>query len=401
MYVRKDYINWLDKYLGTPLIKVLVGMRRVGKSTLLQQFKEHLINERGLLPEQILYIDMEILSNRDIIDEITLQDKIDSYFKNSQVKKLLFIDEIQEIMNWERVVVSLLKNRSFDIYITGSNAHLLSSDLATYLAGRYVEMQIYPFSYKEYLEVNGKTEHDEGIFQRYLTYGGFPGLIHLPQEDTIIFQTLDALYNSIILRDIVERYQIRNISLLENLTNFFFDNIGNVVTAKSIVDYLKSQRIKASVESVQTYMGYLAACFALFRTRRYDIKGKRFLEISEKHYLGDLGLRHATLGYRPSDINQLLENVVYLSLRKWGYSVFVGKLDNLEIDFIAEKNQNRLYIQIAYLIASPETRQREFAPLLKVKDSYPKYVLTMDPLQQDESGIRHFFIPDFLLSNNP
>lgn len=397
MYIRQKYLKWMENYSGTPLVKVLVGMRRVGKSTLLNQFRDRIMKKECLKAAQVLFVDKESLEFRDLRTEVQLHKKVVEYFKKVAGKKILFVDEIQEIENWEKAISSLLKTGSYDIYITGSNANLLSSDLATFLAGRYVELSVFPLSYEEWLGAHRTHKHSAEAFERYLTFGGFPGLTRLPQDASILFQTLDALYNSIILRDVVERYQIRNSELLANLTAFFFDNVGNLVTAKSISDYLKSQHIKVSVESVQMYMGYLESCFAIHRVRRYDLKGKRYLEISEKHYLGDLGLRHATLGYRPSDIGQLLENVVYLELRRRGYSVAVGKLDHLEIDFIAEKEGQRIYLQVAYLLASKETRKREFLPLQNIKDSYPKFVLSMDPLRQDHEGIRHLFLPDFLL----
>lgn len=400
MYIREEYLLWLEKYLGSHFIKVLVGMRRVGKSTLLLQFIEHLKTKHKYKDSQILFIDKESLEFADILNAQILNKRVNEYFSSKKGKKILFIDEIQEIENWEKAVTSILKKGEIDIYITGSNAHLLSSDLATYLAGRYVKLNVYSFTYKEFLAAYNYKKHDDDSFERYLTFGGFPGLVHLPEDKTILFQTLDSLYSSIILRDIVERYKLRNVELLEKLVSYFFDNIGNIVSAKSIADYLKSQRLKVSVDSVQVYIGYLAACFAIYRVKRYDIKGKKLLEVNEKHYLGDVGLRHATLGYRPGDIGQLLENIVYIELLYRGYSVSVGKVNNLEVDFIAEKNADKMYIQVAYLLESEETRNREFNSLKKIQDAFPKYVLTMDKLRQDEAGIKHYYLPDFLLNED-
>ncbi len=397
MYIRKEYLEWMQGYKDTPFVKVLSGMRRVGKSTLLQQFRDWLIQENGVTAEQILFIDLESVEFHRIKEYLQLHEEVKTAFASVVGKKYLFIDEVQEVDGWEKALASLLKTNECDIYITGSNAHLLSSDLATYLAGRYVQMEIYSFSYHEFLAVSGSETHNDELFQNYLTFGGFPGITMLKTDANTRFRALGDLYSSIVLRDIVARYQIRNVGLLENLISFFFDNIGNPVTAKSIADYLKSQRISVTVDTVQTYIGYLSACYAIHRVKRYDLKGKRFLELNEKHYLGDVGLRHALLGYRSGDIGQLLENIVYLELRRRGYSVAVGKTGELEVDFVAEKSGNKVYVQVAYILGSPETRAREFASLKAVPDSFPKFVVTMDLLRQNEDGIRHIFLPDFLL----
>lgn len=400
MYKRIKYLNWMQKYLNTPFIKVLVGMRRVGKSTLIQQFQELLISEKNIAQTQMLFIDKESLEHRYIETEEQLFLKVNDHFRSLKPNtiKYLFIDEIQEILNWEKAVNSFLKEGSFDIYITGSNAHLLSSDLATYLTGRYVQLQVFPLSYKEFLAIKNAPTHTADLFNHYMNFGGFPGLTHLPSEESLLYQTLDGLYNSIVLRDVIERYQIRNTALLEKMVHFFFDNIGNLVNAKKIADYVKSQRISVSVDAVQNYMSYLSACFAISQVKRFDLKRKRILEVNEKHYLGDLGLRHAILGFRPGDISQLLENLVYLELAQRGYKVFIGIWDKLEVDFVAEKDGKRLYIQVSYLLASPETREREFRSLKKINDSHPKLVLSMDTILRDEDGIQHLFLPDFLMN---
>ncbi len=394
MYIRAKYTEWLRKYRATPFIKVLTGMRRVGKSTILQQYADSLLDDE--VKEAILFIDMESFDFRHIKTSEQLHSEVVSYFENFDGKKYLFIDEVQEIKDWEKVVNSFLKSKEYDIYITGSNAHLLSSDLATYLTGRFVQLEVYSLSYSEYIAINNEETHSDELFQKYLNFGGFPGLTHLPHEEQLLYQTLNGLYSSIILRDVIERYQIRNTALLENMVHFFFDNIGNLVNAKRISDYCKSQNIKVSTDAVQNYIGYLASCFALYQVKRFDLKGKRFLEVNEKHYLGDIGLRHSTLGYRAGDIGQLLENVIFLELKRRGYRVSIGKIDSYEVDFIAEKENDRMYVQVSYLLASKETREREFRPLKMIRDSYPKMVLTMDTLLQDEDGIKHLYIPSWL-----
>lgn len=396
MYIREQYTQWLKKFKSTPFIKVLTGMRRVGKSTILQQYAEMLqIDGEG--SEAILFIDMESLEFRHIKSADDLHDFVTNYFGKMEGSRFLFIDEVQEIQEWEKAVSSFLKSGAYDIYVTGSNAHLLSSDLATYLTGRFVQMEVFTLSYREYIEIQNIESHNDQLFQQYLNFGGFPGLTHLPLEEQLLYQTLNGLYSSIILRDVIERYQIRNTALLENLVHYFFDNIGNLVSAKRVSDYCKSQNIKVSTDAVQNYIGYLASCYALYRAKRFDLKGKRFLEVNEKHYLGDIGLRHSTLGYRAGDIGQLLENVVFLELKRRGYRVSIGKIDSYEVDFIAEKENDRLYIQVSYLLASVETREREFRPLKMIRDAYPKMVLTMDTIRQDEDGIKHFYIPEWLV----
>lgn len=399
MYIREKYTEWLEKYRVTPFIKVLTGMRRVGKSTIIQQYADSLLDD-GNSKEAILFIDMESFDYRHIKNADDLYSEVISYFELYSGQKFLFIDEVQEIESWEKAVNSFLKSKEYDIYVTGSNAHLLSSDLATYLTGRYVQLEVHSLSYSEYLAINGCDTHSDEMFQKYLNFGGLPGLTHLPHEEQLLYQTLNGLYSSIILRDVIERYQIRNTALLENLVHFFFDNIGNLVNAKRISDYCKSQNIKVSTDAVQNYIGYLASCFILYQVKRFDLKGKRFLEVNEKHYLGDIGLRHSTLGYRAGDIGQLLENVIFLELKRRGYRVSIGKIDSYEVDFIAEKENNRLYVQVSYLLATPETREREFRPLKMIRDSYPKVVLTMDTLLQDEDGIKHINIPNWLTSES-
>jgi len=251
-------------------------MRRVDKSTILQQYADLLIEDKEV-KDSILFIDMESFEYRHVKTAEDLYTEVTSYFKTDTAKKYLFIDEVQEIENWEKAVNSFLKSGEYDIYVTGSNAHLLTSDLATYLTGRFVQLEVYSLSYREYLEINNLTSHSDEKFNDYLNFGGFPGLTHLPQEEQLLYQTLNGLYSSIILRDVIERYQIRNTALLENMIHFFFDNIGNLVNAKRISDYCKSQQIKVSVDAVQNYIGYLASCFALYRVKRFDLKGKRFL----------------------------------------------------------------------------------------------------------------------------
>ena len=312
---------------------------------------------------------------------------------------VVLIDEIQEIEDWERSITSFLAE-GMDIYITGSNAHLLSSDLATLLSGRYVEFQIFTLSFREFIEF-GEFENlsNEEVLRKYMKFGGLPGLFHLDFHPTATFQFLDAIYQTILLKDIVRRYRIRNVDLLDNITKFIFDNIGNIFNASSIVKYLKNQQIKNSVPTIQTHVRYLTDVFIAYRIRQFDLKGKHYLDTNAKYFVGDLGLRHAILGYKESDIAGMLENLVYLELCRNDYNVSLGKLDKKEIDFIAEKNGEIHYIQLAYLMPDLKTMDREFSVLESIKDNYPKYVMSMDPLLiKRESGVKHINLFEFLLN---
>lgn len=329
-----------------------------------------------------------------------LHDFIKNRLNPSPERKIyLFIDEVQEIEGWEKCIASYLGTDNYDIYLTGSNAGMLSSELASLLSGRYIEFPIYSLSFSEFLDFMGKKEAGaQNNFPIYLQYGGFPALSHFDLDKEIVYQYISSLYNTILLKDVVKRYHVRNITLLENITKYTFDNIGNIFSAKKISDYLKSQRLSIGVETVQNYLSYLCSTFALYKVQRYDIKGKRILELHEKYYLGDIGLRHALLGYREADIAGMLENLVFLELKRRGYDIFIGKYGTKEIDFIATKAGDKLYVQVSYLLGSKQTIEREFSPLLAIRDNYPKYVLSMDTIfGSDYDGIKHLNLIDFLL----
>lgn len=401
MYTRNLYLGRILPFIGKPVIKVITGMRRTGKSCFLQLVAEHL-KQKGITADQILSI------NFDSLDFEALKDhrQLNRFVQEKTAKKgkpYLFLDEVQEVPGWEKCIESLFAENRFDLFITGSNAHMLSSELATHLSGRYVEFPIYSLGFQEYLQFMGKQEADkEKSFAAYLQTGGFPALPHFDQDLDVIYQYIGSLYNTILLKDVIKRNNLRNVSLLENITRYTFDNIGNIFSAKKIADYLKSQRVSTGIETVQNYLAHICATFALHKVQRYDIKGKRLLELHEKYYLGDIGLRHALLGYREADISGILENIVFLELKRRGYTVHIGKLDTLEIDFIATRANEKIYIQVAYLLANEETVQREFKPLLQIKDNYPKYVLSMDTLfGSDHEGIRRLNLIDFLLQPEP
>lgn len=396
-YKRELYLEAVAPYIDKHVIKVIIGMRRSGKSVLLRQLICYLMEERKVEENKILYIDKEL----DTFD--FLRDRHDlSQYVNEKKPNYLFIDEVQEIKDWEKAVASFHKEH-IDVYITGSNAKMLSSDLATYLAGRYISIPIYTLSFKEFVQFHKKTSafsHEE-LFQKYIRLGGFPVLLQFKGDERTSYALVRDIWGTIILKDVIARHQIRRIQLFNDIVKYAADNVGNLFSANKVATYLKSQKIKLDVETVNDYMGHLVSTFALHKVPRYDVKGKRHLEISEKYYLGDICLRHSLLGYRPNDINQFLENIVFLELRRRGYDVSIGKLEEQEIDFIAQKREEKIYIQVCYLLATKEVFEREFDVLRKIKDNYRKLVLSMDGEMYASSfeGIERKNLVQWLLEN--
>jgi predicted AAA+ superfamily ATPase len=373
--------------MNKPVIKVITGMRRVGKSYLLKLIIETLDAQKSNGPDQILYI------NKESLDYDFIKDYKDMH---NYVKA----DEIQEIHNWEKAVSSLFSEGDIDIFLTGSNAHLLSSEIATLISGRFVEFPVYTLSFEEFLLFRGKNKKDMHTeFPIYLKFGGLPAIHHFDFDEEVVYQYIGSLYNTILLKDVIKRNNVRNVHLLENITRYVFDNVGNIFSAKKISDYVKSQKMKVGTETIQNYISYILSTFALHKVARYDIKGKRILEIHEKYYLGDIGMRHALLGYKADDISGVLENIVYLELKRRGYQIYIGKFGNRKIDFIAEKENRKMYIQVTYMLSSPETIEREFSALRSIKDNYPKYVISMDTVfGNDFEGIRRINLIEFLLN---
>lgn len=398
MHARNLYIKKIIPYLDTPVVKVITGMRRVGKSYFMRLLIEHL-QGKGVKAEQVIYIDKESLDFDFIQDYKGLNDYIKNRTGEKNGKINLFIDEVQEIEGWEKCITSLLGSGKYDIFISGSNASLLSSELASLLSGRYIELQLYSLGFQEFLDFMGASSQEaDSQFRNYFKFGGFPALPHFDLDREVVYQYISSLYNTILLKDVVKRHNIRNIALLEGITRYAFDNIGSIFSAKKLSDYLKSQKMSVGVETVQSYLSYICSTFALHKVQRYDIKGKRILELHEKYFLGDIGMRHALLGFREADISGMLENLVFLELRRRGYEVHLGKLGNQEVDFIATRADEKVYIQVAYLLASSETVKREFTPLLAIKDNYPKYVISMDTIfGSDYEGIKRLYLIDFLL----
>jgi len=400
MHTRNVYIATILRYKNTPLIKVITGMRRVGKSVLLKQVMAHI---KSMEPSAAcVYLSKEDFAYETVRTAKDLNHFIQESFAGAKKarRRYMFIDEIQEIVQWEKPIVSLLAQGDTDIYVTGSNAHLLSSELATLISGRYVEIQIFPLSLSEFSLFKSAPDASR-VWKDYLKYGGLPVLHHMEFNEETAYPYLNSLWNTILLKDVVARYQVRNVDLLQRIAQFVFDNLGHIITAKSIADYLKSQRVRVGVETVQNYLHYLASTYVLNKVPRYDIKGKKHLEIYEKYFLGDIGLRHALLGYRETELSGVLENVVYLALRQRGYVVSIGKIGELEVDFIAVKDQKKLYVQVSYLLATSKIIAREIAPFLKIQDNYPKWLISLDEhLGHDLEGVRRWYLPDFLLSND-
>ncbi len=400
MYERNLYLEKITPYMNKPVIKVITGMRRVGKSYILRLIIKRL-EEKGIPKKRILYINKELLEYDFIQNYRDLDEYVKKQFKSVRGRKYLIVDEVQEIYEWEKAINSFLSEGHFDIYISGSNARLLSSDIATLISGRYIEIPVFTLSFEEFLLFRSERKGNrDSEFATYLWAGGFPAIHHFDFNQEVVYQYVSSLYNTILLKDVIKRNNVRNVNLLENVTRYLFDNIGNIFSAKRVSDFVKSQKMRVGVETVQNYIAYILSTFALHKVPRYDIKGKRLLELYEKYYLGDVALRHALLGYREGDISGVLENIVYLELKRRGYNVFVGKLENKEIDFIAEKENRKAYFQVTYLLSSSETVDREFSVLRMIKDNYPKYVISLDTVfGSDIDGIHRVNLIDFLLNS--
>lgn len=392
---RTHYLERVIPFMDKNIIKVFTGQRRVGKSYLLFQLM-------AFLKEQdqnvfILYINKEALDFSFIKTASDLQEYVLTH-KSTNSKTFVFIDEIQDILHFEAALRSLLLYDDLDLYITGSNANLLSGDIAGHLSGRYIEIVVYSLSYQEFLDFHALSDSAISL-DNYLKYGGLPYLKHLPLEDAVVFEYLKNIYSTIVYRDIINRYSVRNVPFLEQLVLFLAGNIGRIFSAKKISDFLKSQRINMAPNQVQTYMQHLVNAFLIHRVARYDLIGKRIFEIGEKYYFENLGIRHGLLGYRMEDRGKIMENAVYNHLLFKGYTVKVGILGATEIDFMAEKGGEKQYIQVALTINESKTMEREFGNLKNISDNYPKTVITMDAFTGNTyEGIAATDLRTFLMS---
>ncbi|MBI4646293.1 MAG: ATP-binding protein [Bacteroidia bacterium] len=400
MIKRTKYLNSITPFIRKPIIKAITGVRRCGKSTFLQQIISYL-QESGADENEIIYINKELVEFDYISNYKELHKFVKTKLKNSRQPAFLLVDEIQEIENWEKAIASLLAEKQTDIYITGSNARLLSSELATLLSGRYIELKMQTLSFSEFIELAenmGKKLPIDKAFDFFLKYGGFPGIHILEWNDIVVSQYIQSVFNTILLKDIVMRYDVRDAYMLEKITHYLIDNCGNITSANRISEFLKSQKRKISIETVQNYIQYSCNAFLAYQVKRYDIRGKRMLESLEKYYLCDTGFQFATIGYTPEHLPGLLENIVMLDLFCSGYAVYIGKWNNTEIDFIAEKGNEKLYIQICMTLSGNKTIDREYRSLESINDHFPKLVLSLDKgFETSRKGIRWMNIQDFLL----
>lgn len=401
MLKRDEYIKKIVPFIDKDVIKVLTGIRRSGKSVMLKLLMEKLKN-RGINENQFIYINFENLKYRKLKNYERLYDfilnKVDDKYKSYYI----FLDEIQEVEEWERCVNSLRVDEdfNFDIYITGSNAKLLSGELSTYLAGRYIEFVVYPFSFKEFFEIMKEKNKEIDLkeaFQDYVKFGGMPFLHNLDYNFEASMQYLQDLYASIILKDITQRNNIRDTDLLERIINYVVMNIGNTFSATSISKFFKSENRKVAIETILNYIKACEEAFLVYRVARNDLLGKKILNVNEKYYIADHGIREAIMENNQKNINQVLENIVYFEMLRRGYNVKIGKVDNLEVDFVCKKNDETIYIQVSYLLASEDTKEREFSVLENIKDNYPKYVLSMDEFDMSRNGIKHVNLIEFLI----
>ena len=400
MIKRELYMNRIRPFIGGELIKVMTGIRRSGKSVMLELIKEELA-EAGVAPSQMISINFEDMRYSHLQTATALHDEIIKRAEGIEGKAYLFFDEIQEVEGWEKCVNSLRVALDCDIYITGSNAKLLSGELATYIGGRYVEFVIYPFSFAEFLELYHTIAPSDSIqqcFQKYLLAGGMPYLANLRYEEEPSRQYLTDLFNSVQLKDIVKRNKIRDIDLLERIIAYMTKNVGTVFSASSLAKFFKNEQRTVAAETILNYVRYCCDAYLFYQVKRQDLQGKQILASNEKYYIADHGIREAVFGGNMKDINLILENIVYMELLRRGYVVTVGRAGEKEIDFVCEKRGEKLYVQVTYLLASEDTVKREFGAYDGIQDNFPKYVVSLDEFDMSRNGIKHRNIRDFLLA---
>ena len=405
MIDRELYMQQIIPFIDQPFVKVIAGIRRCGKSVVLQLIREELM-KRGVDKNHIIYMNFESFEWMDVKNAKALYIHISNVVKSAKEKYYILLDEIQEVEHWEKAVNSFMVDWDVDIYVTGSNSRMLSSELSTYLAGRYVDFHIMTLSFREYLDFHGLSLFQDKIglheeFRKYLRMGGFPAIHTADYTYEAIYKIVYDIYSSVILRDTVQRHGIRNVELLERIVKFVFDNIGNRLNAKNIADYFKNQQRKVDINTIYNYLSALEGAFIIQRVQRYDIKGKELLQTNEKYFVSDLSLIYSVMGYKDRLIAGALENVVYWEMKRRGYKVYIGKQDDKEVDFVALRREEKIYVQVTYQLASQATIDREFTPLLAINDHYPKYVVSMDEIWQDNiEGVRHKHISEFLLNEN-
>lgn len=396
---RPFYMDQLIKYKDKPLIKVITGIRRCGKSTLLSLFERYLL-ESGVDSNQVIRMNFESFQ----FDEIASYKDLHAYIQKRMISQAgpyyILLDEVQQVTAWEKAINSFLVDANVDIYITGSNAYLLSSELSTLLSGRYVEIKMQPLSFKEYLDFTQSDRNGslQNKFKEYIAYGGLPTVTKLLDAPETIGPFLEGIYNTVLMKEVIGRNGIRDAALLENLLRFVGSNIGNITSTKRISDYLTSSGRKTTSDTIDNYLRQLENAFIIYKANRYDLKGKMFLKTLEKYYVADIGIRNRLTGMRDTDYGHILENLVYLELLRRGYEVMIGKIGTLEVDFVASKADEKIYCQVSATILDERTLERELRPLRSIPDNHPKYILTMDEVIVAEySGIQIKNIIDFFL----
>ncbi|GAB6059127.1 ATP-binding protein [Desulfonatronum parangueonense] len=401
MIKRETYINRVRAFIDKDVVKVFTGIRRSGKSTLLKLVQQELIGH-GVSEHQFITINFESMAYADR-DLMSIYQELKRFSETLGKKAYVFLDEIQELTSWEKMVNSLKVDLDCDLYITGSNSKLLSGELATYLAGRYIEISVYPFSFREMMNIKKEKQSNlstEEAFNIYLRFGGMPFLYENNLGATAALDYLRDIYNSILLKDIIARYSIRDVELFERVLSYLLANVANSFSASNILKYLKHEKRTVSLETLYNYIAHAKEACLLYLAPREDVQGKRILKFQEKIFLADHGIREAIYGNNQRDINQILENIVYIELLRRGYKVRIGKSNAREIDFVAEQMSQKIYIQVAYLIPDQAVAEREFGALLEIRDNYPKMVLSLDKFDFSREGIIHKNLIDFLLDQD-
>ena len=396
MILRPDYIEAVKPFMDAPLVKILTGVRRCGKSTIFEMIRQELL-ERGIPEDHII---MKKYTEMDIPDTITAKQMYDELVSRVEDDKRYYflLDEIQEIKGWEKAVNSLLEGMNADIYVTGSNSKLMSSEISTYLTGRYISIPVFTLSFREYLEFKKEsTQSYDKLLEEYIKFGGFPIIALGEYEQQSAYQIVDGIYHTVVSRDIVKRHRINKQDLFDRVVKYVIENMGNTFSASSISNFLKSENRKVSIESIYNYLRWLEQAFIIFPCERYDMQGKSVLKTQEKYYLADVSFRDALFGYNRKMLDGVMENIVYLELRRRGYDVYVGKNNTKEIDFIAIHKDEKIYVQVCVQI--PENSTREVGNLMEIRDHYPKYVVTLNEMDVGiENGIRIVHLRDFLLA---
>lgn len=393
MIEREELLNKLITLKDKKIIKVLTGIRRSGKSTLLQEYSKYLINS-GVSKSNIIFINLDDKSYSHLLDSDSLHEFILEN-TNLEEKNYIFLDEIQNVKGFETCINSLFLRDNLDLYITGSNSYMLSGELATYLTGRYIQIHVMPLSFKEYISYYGQTDELKK-YNQYTTFGGFPYLINLENnKDKLDY--LESIYNTVIIKDVITRKNINDPLILESICRFLFDNIGSSVSTKKISDTLSSNGRKNSVHTIEEYLSALLDSYIIYKVHRFDIKGKELLKTQEKYYLSDIGLRTYLLGNSKKDLGHILENIIFLELKRRGYKIYIGKTDNSEVDFICEMEDDLIYIQVSLSVRDEKTLERELKLLSNIKDNYRKYIITLDYDTNNYSGIKQINALDFLL----